>query len=106
MKKRILITDDHTIVRRGVVSLLKEYYPFPEFIEADSLQSSIQVLNSSKIDLVILDLNLPDANAENLVKKIRTMFFKLPIIVFSMFPKDVMKAPMAKLGIVDRKSVV
>ena len=82
MKKRILITDDHTIVRRGVVSLLKEYFPFAELIEADSLQSSLDTLNAGKVDLIILDLNLPDANAENLVKKIRTEFSKLPIIIF------------------------
>ena len=101
MKKRILITDDHTIVRRGVVSLLKEYFPFAELIEADSLQSSLDSLNAGKVDLIILDLNLPDANAENLVKKIRTEFSKLPIIIFSMFPKEVMEAPMAKFGVVN-----
>lgn len=101
MKKKILITDDHTIVRRGVVSLLKEYFPFAELIEADSLQSSLDILNTGQVDLIILDLNLPDANAEHLVKKIRIEFSKLPIIIFSMFPKEVMEGPMAKLGVVN-----
>jgi DNA-binding NarL/FixJ family response regulator len=100
LKKRILITDDHTIVRRGVVSVLKEYFPFADLIEADSLQTSIDALSKDNFDLIILDLNLPDANAENLVKSIRSQFTKLPIIVFSMFPKEVMEGPMSKLGVV------
>ncbi len=83
-----------------MVSVLKEYFPFADLIEADSLQSSLKVLDTMLIDLIILDLNLPDANAENLVKSIRNQYSKLPIIVFSMFPKEVMEGPMSKLGVV------
>jgi DNA-binding NarL/FixJ family response regulator len=99
LKKRILITDDHTIVRRGVVSLLKEHFSFFELYEAESYKETIDQLKSQKMDLLILDLNLPDANAENLVLQIKKDFAALPIIVFSMFPKEVMELPMQKLGV-------
>lgn len=99
MKKKILITDDHTIVRRGVVSLLKEHFPFFEMDEAESFNETISLLNKCTYDLIILDLNLADGNAEGLVKKIKSINDKLPIVVFSMFPKEVMEGPMLKLGV-------
>lgn len=99
MKKKILITDDHTIVRRGVVSLLKEHFPFCVLYEAESFKETIDQLKAQSVDLLILDLNLPDANAENLVMQIKKDFTTLPIIIFSMFPKEVMELPMQKLGV-------
>lgn len=98
MIKHILITDDHTIVRKGVVSLLKDNFPFFETDEAETAVDTIKCLKQKKYDLLILDLNLPDANAEKLIKQVKLEAGNTPIIVFSMFPVNVMEKPMLKLG--------
>ena len=99
MKKRILITDDHTIVRKGVVSLLKDNFPFFESEEAETAAETIKHLKQNKYDLLILDLNLPDANVEKFINLVKLEAKNTPIIVFSMFPINVMEKPMIKLGV-------
>lgn len=98
MIKKILITDDHTIVRKGVVSLLKERFPFLEAEEAETAADAIALLKKNYYDLLILDLNLPDANAEKLINLVKVEAKETPIIVFSMFPASVMEKSMLKLG--------
>ncbi len=99
MKKQILVTDDHTIVRKGVVSLLKENFPFFQTAEAETAAETIRFLKQHTYDLLILDLNLPDANAEKVISQVRQEAMNTPIIVFSMFPVNVMEKPMLKLGV-------
>lgn len=99
IKKQILITDDHTIVRKGVVGLLKDNFPFCESDEAETADETIKKLQQKKYDLLILDLNLPDANAEKFINLVKREAGDTPIIVFSMFPVNVMEKPMVKLGV-------
>ena len=96
--KRILVIDDHTIVRKGVVGLIKENFPFFETEEAESAIETMKCLTSKSYDLLILDLNLPDSNVEKLIKQVKAAAENTPIIVFSMFPIHVMEQPMLKLG--------
>lgn len=98
MKKHILVTDDHTIVRKGVVSLLKDNFPFFVMDEAESAAETVAYLKKRNYDLLILDLNLPDANAEKIIKQVTLESKDTPIIIFSMFPVNVMEKPMLKLG--------
>jgi DNA-binding NarL/FixJ family response regulator len=99
IKKQILITDDHSIVRKGVVGFLKENFPFYETEEAESAAETIEKVRNRQYDLLILDLNLPDANAEKFIKLVKREAGDTHLIVFSMFPANVMEKPMDKLGV-------
>lgn|GEM_PF-75939 len=99
MKKKLLVVDDHEIVRKGVINYLKGFFTSMEFLEASNMSETINLIEREKPDLIILDLNLPDSNAEILVIQVKKTAPQASIVIFSMFPEDVMKKPMAKLGI-------
>ena len=98
MKKQILVSDDHTIVRKGVVNLIHEHFPFVETGEAENGSVTISQIRSKRYDLLILDLNLPDANADKIMHLMRAEGIDIPVIVFSMYPVQVMEKSMLKLG--------
>lgn len=99
MKKKILIVDDHTIVRKGVQGLINKNFPSFETCEAGTAAEAIAILSNHQFDLLILDLNLPDANAEKVIHQIKSASHDSHTIVFSMFPINVMEKPMLKLGV-------
>lgn len=96
---QVLVVDDHEIVRKGVINFLKERFPVLRFVEAGSAAETTTYLADSNYEIIILDLNLPDLNAENLVKQVRESAPRSSIIVFSMFSAEVMETPMCKLGV-------
>jgi two-component system, NarL family, invasion response regulator UvrY len=82
--KRILIVDDHTILRQGVIRILKEILEFPlECAEASDGQQAISMLKFSSFDLVLLDISLPDMNGLNVLKLLSQQYPKLPVIILS-----------------------
>jgi two-component system response regulator FimZ (fimbrial Z protein)/two-component system response regulator EvgA len=99
MNKKILIVDDHTIVRKGVLGLIKDNFSTFQTSEAGTAAEAIAILKNHQFDLLILDLNLPDANAEKVIHQIKSAAQETPIVVFSMFPINVMEKPMLKLGV-------
>ena len=94
---QILVVDDHEIVRKGVITFLFDRFSNLRFTEAGTAKKALELLNQVFFDLIVLDLNLPDLNAEKLVKEVRTHSPKSSIIVFSMFSEEVMRFPMQKL---------
>jgi two-component system, NarL family, invasion response regulator UvrY len=80
---KILIVDDHALLRRGMISLLREHFKDVEFGEcADSRQGFAAVLESTW-DLVILDISMPGRNGLDLIRDIRGEKPDLPILVVS-----------------------
>jgi two-component system, NarL family, invasion response regulator UvrY len=69
---RILIADDHAIVRRGLKQLLLEHYPFAEIVEAaDAEQLISHVIKDSEWNVVICDLNMPGRSGLDALRVIR-----------------------------------
>jgi two-component system, NarL family, invasion response regulator UvrY len=82
--KRILIVDDHAIVRQGVHRILKEILEQPvEFAEASDGQQALAMVSASTFDLVLLDISLPDMNGLNVLKLLNQGSAKLPVIILS-----------------------
>jgi DNA-binding NarL/FixJ family response regulator len=87
--KRILIVDDHTIVREGVIRLLRELLePPPEFDEAATPQQAIEKVAGGDHSLVLLDISLPGRNGLDLLKQIRQIKPGLPVLVLSMYSDE------------------
>lgn len=81
---RILITDDHPLVRDGLRALLGSAFPSCEFKEAASLQEAVTQLSANaEVDLVMLDLDLPDAKQLEALSQLRTRFPGVPIAILS-----------------------
>lgn len=81
---RVLIVDDHPLFSEAMLSALKVAYPDVETFDATSLAHAIEILNSEdNLDLVLLDLNIPDAGGFDGLMKIRGLFPRLPVVVVS-----------------------
>jgi len=83
---RILLVDDHPVVRRGIRSLLEERVAGASLSEAGDRGSAMRLLRSAAYGLVVVDISLPGTNGLELIKEIRREFPQLPTIVLSIHP--------------------
>ena len=82
--ERVLIVDDHAMVREGLRSLFEDHYTDTTVIEADCLARAITILSeNAEIDLVLLDLNMPDANHLSGLRRVRELFPLVPVLMVS-----------------------
>ncbi len=82
-KHRVLIVDDHAIVREGVVLLLEREPDFAVAAEAGALAEALEVA-TSEVDVIVADLVLGDAQGAGLVKALQEHFDGAPVLVLSM----------------------
>ena len=85
---RILIADDHAIVRRGLKEILLEEYPFAEIGEAADAEEVIKKAILENWDTVICDLNMPGRSGLDALKQIRQSVTEIPVLIMSMYPED------------------
>lgn len=85
---KIIIADDHEIVRSGVKFTIASQKKFHIEDEASSFSNLISLLSEKSYDFLILDLNLGDKNGIPSIREISNQFNELPILILSMFPED------------------
>jgi DNA-binding NarL/FixJ family response regulator len=81
---RIMLVDDHPIVRRGVRDILVEAFPESHVEEVGLGGDAMSLVQSSLWDIVILDLTLPDESGLEVLKRIRERQPRLPVLILSM----------------------
>jgi len=84
---RILLTDDHALVRRGVAHILRDEIADLTVTEAGTAQETLDAVRAALWDLVILDVNLPDKNGLETLKDIKRMSPHLPVLILSLYPE-------------------
>jgi two-component system, NarL family, invasion response regulator UvrY len=85
---RILIVDDHAILRAGVREMLSDEEDLSVVGEAGSAEETLQLLNNgTEVDVVILDVTLPGQSGIDLLKTLRRDRPELQILVLSMHPE-------------------
>lgn len=80
---KFLIVDDHAIVRRGLISLLKEEYRDATFGEAEDSKQGHALALDSDWNLVLMDINMPGRNGIDLIRDIKSVKPDLPVLVVS-----------------------
>ncbi len=85
---KIIIADDHEIVRSGVKFTIESQENLRIEDEASSFSELINLLSKKNYDFLILDLNLGDKNGIHSIREISNLFNELPILILSMFPED------------------
>lgn len=95
---RILIADDHPIVRRGLKQILAEEPDFTHVGEAQSAREIHQQIRESRWDILILDINLPDQSGLEVLREVREQRPNLPILILSMHPEDQFAPRVLKSG--------
>ncbi len=84
---KILIVDDHPIVRRGLKDILMSESSFV-VSEAAEGREALNLVRNQSFDLVILDLDLPGMNGLELFKEIRRQSKKIRVLILSVYPED------------------
>ena len=82
--KRLLIVDDHPMMRTGLAQLIDNEGDLKVCAEADNAGQAINAVAKQKFDLALVDISLPDKNGLELIKDLRTLKPELPILVVSM----------------------
>lgn len=85
---RILIADDHPVVRRGLRQLLEEHPDLTVAAEAATGDEVLALIRQDEFDIVILDLTMPGRNGLDVLKDIRHERPALPVLVLSMHPEE------------------
>jgi two-component system, NarL family, invasion response regulator UvrY len=85
---KILIIDDHEVVRRGVKQILEESFLYVEVGEAETSQKGIAAVQQEHWDLAIVDISLPDQSGLSLLCELHCSAPQLPLMVLSLHPEE------------------
>jgi len=85
---RVLICDDHAIVRQGLKQVIAETSDIRGVAEAGGYPEVMKPLRDGGIDLLLLDISLPGKNGIEILKLVKKEFPKLPVLILSMYPED------------------
>lgn len=95
---RILIADDHAVLRKGLVQILTETYPDADFGEASTTAETFACLSQSDWDLLVLDIFMPGRTGLEVLQAVRQQQPKLPVLVLSSAPEDQLAVRVLKAG--------
>jgi DNA-binding NarL/FixJ family response regulator len=84
---RILIADDHAVVRRGVMQILQEAPDIVAAGQAASGREALQAIQAAHYDLVLLDVAMPDGGGLEILQHIRALNPGLPVLFLSIYPE-------------------
>lgn len=80
---RILLVDDHALFRTGLGMILREAFPGSTLLEAPSLAEAMKVAAVPTLDLILLDVHLPDANGLSRIQSLQERFGPVPVLMVS-----------------------
>jgi len=95
---RVLIVDDHAILRRGLRALLSDEFHGAAFGEASNAEQALEQLEKKGWDLALLDITLPGKSGLDLLKQLKASQPKLPVLVLSVHPEDQFAVRVLKAG--------
>ena len=80
---RILMVEDHKLMRVGLKSLFDDYNDLVIAAEAENGKETMEIIKSTQIDLVLMDLGLPDISGIELTKKILEYNDKIKVVILT-----------------------
>ncbi|MBI5626694.1 MAG: response regulator transcription factor [Nitrosomonadales bacterium] len=95
---RILITDDHAIVRQGLARILEKKQGMKIVAECDNGIGALNWLRNNDCDIALIDISMPGMNGIELLKRLREEKPKLPVLVISIYPEDQYAVRLIKAG--------
>ncbi|HMT74408.1 MAG TPA: response regulator transcription factor [Chitinophagaceae bacterium] len=96
--KRIIIADDHSFVRLGLIQILKDEYPSAEIKEAEDGEVLVKEVMKQHWDLVISDLDMPGRSGLEALEQIKLIQPNLPVIILSIYSEDLYAVRALKAG--------
>lgn len=98
MKKRIIIVDDHEVVRLGLRSLLDQYPQYEVVAEASNAKESISMVDAFEPDIVLMDIRLPGRSGIEACEEIKEKHPEVRVIMLTSYAEDEMLFSAIKAG--------
>lgn len=95
---KVLIADDHAILRKGLIEILNESFTNLQFFEASTGLEAIQICRKEDLDLILLDISMPGRNGLDTLKQVRSDGNKAKILILSVQPEDQYALRVLKAG--------
>lgn len=95
---KILVVDDHAVVRQGVKQILNEQFQGAVIGEARNAEEMIDRIQKFTWDVVVLDVGMPGKSGLDALKDLKQVCPKLPVLVLSAYPEDQLARRMLKAG--------
>lgn len=85
---KILIADDHSVVRQGVSLMLRDAFDDIEIEQADSFYETLIAVKEDTFDLLLLDINLPGGNNASMISDVKGINKDINILMFSAYEEE------------------
>ena len=85
---RVMLVDDHPIVRRGLRDILADAFAGAIIHEVGSGREALASLHTHSWSVMVLDLSLPDGSGLDVMKRVREIRPRLPVLILSMHAAD------------------
>jgi len=95
---KVIIVDDHPVVRRGLKQILQEEPDVKVVGEAESAQEAFKIIRTIDCDAVILDISLPGASGVEILKQLKYEYQELPVLILSVHPEEQYAVRVMKAG--------
>lgn len=95
---KILVVDDHAVVRHGVKQILSEQFHDAVIVEAPNAEELFRQVRKERWDIVVLDVGMPGKGGLDALKDLKLLHPKLPVLVLSAYPEDQLALRMLKAG--------
>jgi two-component system, NarL family, invasion response regulator UvrY len=96
--KRILLADDHSIIRLGLIQILKDEYPSAFIMEVSDGADLVKEVTLHDWDLVISDLDMPGRSGLEALEQIKVLKPSLPVLILSIYPENLYAVRVLKAG--------
>ncbi len=96
--KKILLADDHSFIRLGLIQILKDEYPDVIITEVADGESLVKEAMKNEFDLVISDLDMPGRGGLEALEQIKSIKPELPVLILSIFTEDLYALRTMKAG--------
>ncbi|OPY67832.1 MAG: Response regulator UvrY [Syntrophorhabdaceae bacterium PtaU1.Bin034] len=95
---RILVADDHTVVREGIKQILAGQEDMVVEDEAGNGQEVLNKVAKKDYDLILLDISMPGRSGLEILEEIKALHPKLPVLILSMHPEEQYAVRMLRAG--------
>jgi len=85
---KVLIADDHAVVRRGLKEILEDAHGMIAAGEASNGYEVLQAVRQNHYDVIVLDIAMPDMDGLEVLKQIRSLQPELPVLMLSIYPEE------------------
>lgn len=85
---KVLIADDHALIRKGLKQLLDDTDDMRMTGEAENGMQAIRMVDEGEFDVVLLDISMPDKHGIDVLKQLKTSHPALPVLILSMHPEE------------------